>query len=378
MSELHLQDKFLIPFFRDELGYQEVKANTITNSLIIEEDLQTFIATTELNQKAYEILLKKYSGNASKLLAELIELIQERIASSRNMALFINANKSVTLQGIKLHLFYTDDSVIHNSNLFDQNIFSVVQELPYKYKYQGKQIFSFRPDISLFVNGIYLGYSELKSNLTNQTARKNGRGKVIKDYFEAVKAYYEIFDRNPYFSDKEKDFHRKDFLKVFEKAIHITSTDIGETYIIRTLSDFFDEILITCREGKFDREEYTKKAIAAFKPYPLLNPEADKKDKLKELFTAHYSKSCMEKEILYYNFIERDEVVANGKINLQKFGSVREMLDDDTLQKLAQLRIVFLIDEIHRSNSGDQHEEMVNIFDELQTPFDMLVMSKKT
>lgn len=529
MSELHLQDKFLIPFFRDGLGYQEVKANTITNALIIEEDLRTFIATTELNQKAYEILLKKYSGNAPKLLADLIELIQDRIASSRNMALFINANKSVTLQGIKLHLFYTDDSVIHNSSLFAQNIFSVVQELPYKYKYQGKQIWSFRPDISLFVNGIYLGYSELKSNLTNQNARKNGRGKVIKDYFDAVRVYSETFDRNPHLSDKEKDHYRKDFLKIFEKAIHITSTDIGETYIIRTLSDFFDEILTTCREGKFDREDYEKKATKVFKPYPLLNPSADKKDKLKELFTAHYSKSNLEKEILYYNFIERDVYVLDGRkelknelghlisprpkqkfgtdkilakideflqheteddyfirqleqqlahtsaskraeliekrkayannknvyslllqyaagfgksniigwsalqlkdlrrngqyvynkimivvdrlqlrsqidskllnmnidnrmyieahnkttfqaalksdtrlviVNLQKFGSVREMLDDDTLQKLAQLRIVFLIDEIHRSNSGDQHEEMVNIFDELQTPFD--------
>ena len=530
MSELSLQDKFLVPFFCKELGYQEVKANTITNSLIIEEDLQTFIATTELNQQAYETLLKKYNGNAKKLLTELIELIQDRIASSRNMALFINANKSVTLQGIKLHLFYTDDSVIHGSSLFAQNIFSVVQELPYKYKYQGKQIFSFRPDISLFVNGIYLGYSELKSNLTNQNARKNGRGKVIKDYFEAVKVYYEIFDRNPHLSDKEKDTHRKDFLKIFEKAIHITSTDIGETYIIRTLSDFFDEILTTCREGKFDREDYEKKALKVFKPYPLLNPAADKKDKLKELFTAHYSKSNLEKEILYYNFIERDVYVLNGKkelknelghlisprpkqkfgtdkilakideflaheteddyfihqleqqlanvspskraeliekrsayannknvyslllqyaagfgksniigwtalqlkdlrrngqyvydkimivvdrlqlrsqidskllnmnidnrmydeahnttsfqaalksdtrlviVNLQKFGSVREMLDDDTLEKLSQLRIVFLIDEIHRSNSGDQHEKMVNIFDELQTPFDL-------
>lgn len=29
MNELHLQDKFLIPFFRDGLGYQEVKANTV-------------------------------------------------------------------------------------------------------------------------------------------------------------------------------------------------------------------------------------------------------------------------------------------------------------------------------------------------------------
>ena len=46
------------------------------------------------------------------------------------------------------------------------------------------------------------------------------------------------------------------------------------------------------------------------------------------------------------------------------------MLDADTLKKLANLRIVFLIDEIHRSNSGAQHEEMVNIFDALQTPFE--------
>jgi type I restriction enzyme R subunit len=529
MNETHLQDKFLIPFFRESLGYQEVKANTVTNSLIIEEDLQAFISETELNQKNYELLLKKYSGNAQKLLAELIELIQERIASSRNMALFINANKSITFQGVKLHLFYTDDSVIHDSSLFNQNIFSVVQELPYKYKYQNKIIFSFRPDICLFVNGIYLGYSELKSNLSNQTAKKNGRGKVIKDYFEAVRVYYENFDRLIYLNDKEKETHRKDLLKIFEKAIHITSTDLGETYVIRTISDFFDEILTTCREGKSDREEYEKNAVKVFKPYPLLNPNADKKDKLKEIFKYHYGKNFIEKEILYYNFIERDVYFVSGKkelkdekghlisprpkqkfgtdkilakidefldheteddyfikqlerqlahvapskraeliekrkayannkniyslllqyaagfgksniigwtalqlkdlrrngeyvydkimivvdrlqlrsqidskmlnmnidnrmyveasdktsfqkalesdtrlviVNLQKFGAVRDMFAPDTMQKLSQLRIVFLIDEIHRSNSGEQHEDMVNIFDELQTPFD--------
>ena len=191
MNELHLQDKFLIPFFREGLGYREVKANTVTNSLIIEEDLEEFISRTELNKRPYEQLLKKYKGDSKKLLVDLIELIQERSGSSRNMALFINKNKTITLQGIQLNLFYPGDSVIHNNDLFNANIFSVVQELPYKYSYAGKQIYSFRPDIALFVNGIYLGYSELKSNYTNQNASKNGRGKVIKDYFEAVKIYYE-------------------------------------------------------------------------------------------------------------------------------------------------------------------------------------------
>ena len=204
MSELHLQDKFLVPFIKTELGYQEVKPNTVTNSLIIEEDLQAFISTTELNQKPYETLVRKYSGNAQDLLTELIDLIQERIASSRNMALFINANKSVTLRGVKLHLFYTDDSIIHDSELFKQNIFSVIQELPYRYDYQGKKVFAFRPDLCFFVNGLYLGYSELKANFSNQTAKKNGRGKVTKDYFEAIRAYHKVFDQNPHLSDAEK------------------------------------------------------------------------------------------------------------------------------------------------------------------------------
>lgn len=529
MNELHLQDKFLLPFFREGLGYREVKANTVTNSLIIEEDLEEFISRTELNRKSYEVLLRKYSGNKNKLLNEFIELIKERSASSRNMALFLNANKSITFQGVKIHLFYTGDSVIHNNDLFDENIFSVVQELPYKYSFQGQQIFSFRPDIALFVNGIYLGYCEVKSNYTNQCASKNGRGKVIKDYFEAVKIYHQHFDSSNMLSEKEKESYRKDFLKIFEKAIHITTSDIGETYVIRTISDYFDEILATFREGKFDREEIEKRVNSVFKPYPVLKPEADKKEKLKELFTALYGKNFIEKEILYYNFIERDVyVTSNGKelknelghlisprpkqkfgtdkiiakideflaheqepdyferllekqllgvseakkkellekrkaysnnknvysllmqyaagfgksniigwsalqlkdlrrdgeyvydkimivvdrlqlrgqidskmlnmnidnrmyveasnkktfqdalasdtrlviVNLQKFGSVRDMLDAEVMQKLAKMRIVFLIDEIHRSNSGEQHEGMVSIFDELQSPFD--------
>ncbi len=529
MNELHLQDKFLIPYFIDGLGYKEVKANTVTNSLIIEEDLLAFISDTELNKKPYEQLLKKYQGNQQKLLADVIELVQERCGSARNKALFINANKSITLHGIKLHLFYTSDSVIHENALFEQNIFSVVQELPYKYSIDGKQVFSFRPDIVLFLNGIYLGYSELKSNYTNQNAAKNGRGKVIKDYFEAVKVYHQFVDSNDSLSENEKLDYRKDFLKVFEKAIHITTTDIGETYVIRTISDFFDDVLATCREGKFDREEFEKKAVGVFKPYPLLKPNADKKDKLKELFAALYGKFYIEKEVLYYNFIERDVQVVKGVkevkneqgrlisprpkqkfgtdkilskideflaheqepdyfeklleqqltgvseakkkellekrkaysnnknvysllmqyaagfgksniigwtalqlkdlrkngefvydkimivvdrlqlrsqidslmlnmnidnrmfkeatnkktfqealasdtrlviVNLQKFGAVREMLDAEVLKKLNGLRIAFLIDEIHRSNSGEQHEEMVSIFDELQSPFD--------
>jgi len=32
MNELHLQDKILIPFFREGLSYRKVKANIVTKS----------------------------------------------------------------------------------------------------------------------------------------------------------------------------------------------------------------------------------------------------------------------------------------------------------------------------------------------------------
>ena len=57
-------------------------------------------------------------------------------------------------------------------------------------------------------------------------------------------------------------------------------------------------------------------------------------------------------------------------VNVQKFSSIADILDTDLAAKLSKLRIAFLIDEIHRSQSGVQHSEMVSVFDELQSSFD--------
>ena len=533
MNELHLQDKFLIPFFTTNhgigLGYREVKPNTITNSLIIESDLIEFLKTSQANKENFVKLLKKFGNDEKKLTKLLVEFISKKIKDFRNMALFLNNTTSFTIEGVKFYLFNRSESEIRGDKDFDENIFSVVQELPYRYSYNGKKIISFRPDISLFVNGIYLGYCELKSNYTNQTSKKNGRNKVIKDYKEAVIAYFEHIASDPHLTDSQKADYRKDCLKIFEKAIWISTTDINETYIIRDISKFFDEIKTHWENGKYDYEQYNQKVLKNFKPYPLRTVSQNKQDKLEEVFKAHYSKKMIEKEILYYNFIERevtqdkkqkvlknekghlisprpkqkfgvdkimskideflehedepeyfinklreelkalpkstqDELIAkrmayqnnkniyslllqyaagfgksniigwsalqlkdlkkNGSyvydkimlivdrvqlrdqldtkmfnmnidnkmyieahdkksfqtalksdtriviVNLQKFNEIRNVLDSDTLKKLAALRVVFLIDEIHRSNSGSQNEEMISIFDELQNSFD--------
>ncbi len=530
MKELDLQDKYLIHFFcerPDGLLYNEAKANTVSSTFFINEDLKHFISETSLNKSNYRKLLKKFDSEKA-LLDAFTTFLDDKIKSSMNMAIFINTNKSVTFEGIKLHLFYPSGSEMEEDKLFDQNIFSVVQELPYTYKYEGKQYFSFRPDLSFFLNGIFLGYSELKSNWTNQTADKNGRKKVAKDYLSAVQEYLVLADKNDI-----SQLIRKDFLKIFEKAIHITATDLSETFVIRNIASLFDEIKAGVVNGSYDFEQYDKKFLKDFKPYPLRNKDATKTERFEEVFKALYDKKMIEKEILYYNFIERELIKKEGSktkeykhndgrlisprpkqkfgtdkviskideflmhedepdyfinklenelkakglgevqikdlinkrlkyqnnktvyslllqyaagfgksniigwtalqlkdlrkdgeyvydkvmlvvdrlqlrdqldskmhnmniqkgmfieaddrksfidalssdkriivVNLQKFASVDNMFDPSAVKKLARLRIAFLIDEIHRSNSGTQHEEMISVFDELQSSFD--------
>lgn len=530
MKELDLQDKYLINFFcerPDGLQYKEAKANTVSSNFFVMEDLKQFISESSLNKANYKKLLKKFNSEKA-LLEAFTDFLDEKIKSSMNMAIFINTNKSVTFEGVKLHLFYPSGSEMEEDKLFDQNVFSVVQELPYTFKYDGKQRFSFRPDLSYFLNGIFLGYSELKSNWTNQTADKNGRKKISKDYLNAAQEYLVIADQN----DLSLTI-RKDFLKVFEKAIHITATDISETFVIRNIATLFDDIKTGVTNGSYDFEQYEKKFIKEFKTYPLINKEASKTERFEEVFKTLFDKKMIEKEILYYNFIERDLIKKEGSktkeykhndgrlisprpkqkfgtdkvlakieeflihendpdyfikklekelkakglgdvqtqelinkrlkyqnnktvyslllqyaagfgksniigwtalqlkdlrkdgeyiydkvmlvvdrlqlrdqldskmhnmniqkgmfieandrksfidalssdkriivVNLQKFSAVDNILDETAVKKLAKLRIAFLIDEIHRSNSGTQHEEMISVFDELQSSFD--------
>lgn len=537
MKELQLQDKYLVHFLcerSDGLQFVESKANTVSDDLFLESDLISFLSQTELNKDNYKKVLRDFGGDEKKLIKELTAELIERRKDGTNMAIFINNNKTFTFKGHKFHLFYPSGGEFDGGKLFGQNIFSVVQELTYSFKYQGKTLFTFRPDICFFVNGMFWGYSELKSNYNNQSAHKQGRKKVVKDYLEASLEYLKIAHGN----DVSQTI-RKDFLKIFEKAVHITTTDFGETYVMRNIARHLEEIKTLQEEGKYDFEEYEKKAMHDFKAYPVSDNHLDKVAQFEEVFKALYSKEMIEKEILYYNFIEREVVKTGGKketknekgaliaprpkqkfgtdkiiakidefleheqeddyfikklekelsrlgisetrkqelidkrqkyqnnkniyslllqyaagfgksniigwttlqlkdlkksgsyvydkvmiivdriqlrdqigdkmfnmnvnnkmyieasnkkeflealssdtriviVNIQKFASIKEILTSDVVDKLATLRIAFLIDEIHRSNSGAQHEEMISLFDELQASFDSDTTYTKT
>ena len=533
MTELQIQETYVKDFLTvrsDGLNYNWITANQVNREThIIESELKEFLSNTTFNKDAYSILLRKYKGDEKKLIKEISEDISKDYAKYQNAAIFFNKYKNYEFKGLTFVLFAPSGSELHKDEWFDQNIFSVVEE------YTFKEI-NFRPDLCFFLNGIFIGYSELKSNINGQYAKTNGRKKVIKDFCQAVCAYSEVAADN----DKEKTLERK-ILFPFVKSIHITTTDLHETYVIRNIMQYAGEIRTKYNENKYnpDIAEIQKTIENNFKPYPLLRNKDSYNAiaRFEEIMTALYSKKNIEKEILYYNFIMHkmekdskgkkvivgdkngwlisprpkqkfgtDKIIAkipeflkyegdpdyfykklekqlrddgvneiqiqeaiekrkkyqnnknvyslllqyaagfgksniigwtalqlkdmrdenhkfvydkimivvdrlqlrdqldttlrnmniqkgmfveatNGKtfkealksdkriviVNIQKFGaadSENAFLSKEALKKLANMRVVFLIDEIHRTNSGDLHDDMLSVFDELQSAFD--------
>jgi type I restriction enzyme R subunit len=307
MKELDLQGEYVMDFIcrRDDgLLYREVKNTSVNNELFIPSDLEEFIS--ENSPQAWKRLLKKFPS-PKDLLSALMDELKKRLMESTNVAIFLNANKNITFEGESIRLFNVSGTELSEDEEFEKNIFSAVEEVPYIFKHNDVTQFSIRPDISFFVNGIFFGYAELKSNFNNQSASENGRKKVIYDFLEALRAYSLLADGND-----EKQTLRRRMLRVFEKSIHITSTDINETYVIRDLSRYVDEFKKGFSNNSLSMADAADEIIKTFKPYPVANETASMRAKFEEVIRALYDKKEIQKEILYYNFMEY-EYVKKGK-----------------------------------------------------------------
>lgn len=305
MTELELQGEYVMDFFcrrSDGLGFREVKNNAVTPDLFIPADLKEFLK--ENSRVSWNNLLRRneYGGDEQKLLRDIMDDIRRKIEASANVAIFLNSttkNKPYSFGGETLKLLYVSGTELRGDEDFEKNIFSAVEEMTYSFHHEGKRIFAFRPDLSFFVNGIFLGYAELKSNFTNQTAKRNGRTKVITDYLEAVWEYTKIANGN----DVQQSL-RRSMLRPFEKSIHLVTTDINSTYVLRNPGQFFDEAKKGFQENLITISSYRPVVEKEFKSLPtVLGQDAEPRARFEEAMRSLYSKKMIEKEILYYNFM---------------------------------------------------------------------------
>ena len=230
MIETQLQHQFVMDFLcrkEDGLQYREVKNNLVNDDLFIPSDLKEFVRLS--SPDGWRRLVQKKNGE-EEALAAIISVISDRIMSAGNVATFFNSNKTITVDGESITLLYVSGSELSGDAQFEKNIFSCVEEVTYTFRYNGVKQFTIRPDVSFFLNGIFLGYMELKSQHNRQSAREHGRDKIITDYLEALKRYTEIVGGN----DVDGTLRRQMF-RIFEKSIHITASDIYETFCLRGL-----------------------------------------------------------------------------------------------------------------------------------------------
>lgn len=305
MTELQLQGEYVMDFFcrrADGLGFREVKNNAVSPDLFIPADLLEFLK--ENSRKQWQNLLRKsdYNGDEQRLLRAVMNAIREKIEASANVAVFLNntlRQRPFVFEGETLRLLYVSGTELNGDEDFKNNIFSAVEEMTYSFHHDGKKVFAFRPDLSFFINGIFLGYAELKSNFTNQNARTNGRNKVTTDYLEAVWEYTRIANGN----DVSQTLRRR-MLRPFEKSIHLVTTDINNTFVLRNPAQFFDEAKKGFQDSTISISSYRPIIEEVFKPLPTVaGEETDPRVRFEEAMRSLYSKKMMEKEILYYNFM---------------------------------------------------------------------------
>lgn len=284
---------------QDGLGYREVKCTTVNNNLFIPSDLLEFVK--ENSPRAWKNLVKKNNSDEKLVLDLLMEEIKSRLKEATNVAVFFNRNKTITFQGESLQLIYVSGSELRGDEDFKKNIFSASEEVSYTFKFGDRKVYTIRPDVSFFLNGIFLGYMELKSPSNGQNAAKDGRGKIIMDYLEAVKEYADLAGQND-----EIQSLRREMLRIFENSIHLTASDINETYVLRNVAQFCDEIRKGFNDNTISIIDKKEEISKVFKIYPVRNQDAPEKERFEEVMRALYSKKMIEKEILYYNFLQYD------------------------------------------------------------------------
>ena len=313
MNELQIQHDYVMKYLcgREEeggLGYRETANNIVSNDLFIPAHLAEFISKSDPD--VWRRLLAQYKQDETKLLNDLKEAIKERFLESQNAATFFNKNRTINFGGECVPLYFVSGTELRGDEDFKKNIFAAVEESSHTVMLNDSRLYTLRPDITFFLNGIYIGYMELKSVVMGQTAVDNGRGKVVKDYLSTIKLFVQQEKLDEKVADSKRSVHH-----IFERAIHLTASDINETYVLRNIASLYD-YAHTKLAGDIPQaiDDIAQEFYKVFKLYPITSESLTEKQRFEQVAAALYSKRMIEKEILYYNFMEyKFERTANGK-----------------------------------------------------------------
>lgn len=123
--------------------------------------------------------------------------------------------------------------------------------------------------------------------------------------------------------------------------------------------------------------------MAVFNKILIVTDRIDLRDQMSKTMSSMNVDKSMIEEVDNSNKLKKALSKKGAKIiivNIQKFKneeSLEKIFTDDIKEDLKDGRVAFIIDEIHRSNSGTQHHNMKNLFDDLHENIERINSNKK-
>lgn len=319
-TEADFQAGRILGFFTNKLQWKDNGDKIDKTRWLIIPDVQWFLKNgNSANTKSFNNLLKDYSSDEELVNDFIDSVLVPKLKNHVNAASVLR--EQISFKGQVFTLFNEPNVVgsSYNANeLFDKNAFTVVQEATFEKKFIEKR-FNRRPDLTFFINGIYFSYSELKLSTQGQSAANQGREKIANNFIEAVtmsidntlvKAGYSV-DKKPSWSDVASQASLvnqiSQDISLFAKAVHITTIDDSQVYIINNISQFIPEIYDAMKEDLVSQKQRLLREILPLKIKKTFEKMPSLRDKtLTESVMIHldclYHKESIYSEIEYFNF----------------------------------------------------------------------------
>lgn len=310
--ENDIERKNIVNFFVNDLKYIEISADLVSKDLFIKSELLNFIK--ENNYDSFKYILKEHFKNDENSFYNEFKkeiLLNMRKHSNHNNAFILR--QGIYFKGKLFNLFNHKNNLMKDKCSFDKNKFIVVSQFNVKLlDLNGVTIpnFEFIPDLTFFINGIYIGYMEVKFRSNGQTT-KNGNLQILEKYFASYNVYKNNINIDKNTREEYKNF--KQVLSVFYSSIFLSTFDSHSLFQIRNFKKIKDEMdnnkLTLDDVNQFNKTDYNL-FLKLFEEYK--NNNIDDKSFLIE----NYSKETLYKEIIYLNYGESKQDGNNNQTEL--------------------------------------------------------------